>query len=179
MLLSLIPLLSLLAVAFLAWAFWLLPREVFLNAELIKADGAADSLKEGFHARRTWIRFWQWLGCTAAGSLPALLWGTPWPVVALTFLGLGILLAGFFAAAFTPALNVARGLDKWYVSFADRAASWPDSKLASEARAAYPNDPAKQVEYAAHALERLSGQTLFGTAAAAGLLIVAALVIHF
>jgi len=160
--------------AWLAWALWLLPREVFLNADLIQADGAADSLKEGFHARRTVIRFWQWLGCTAAGSLPPLLWGAPWPVVALNFAGLGLGLAGFFAAAFTPALNVARGKDKWYVSFAPRAAAWPDSKLAAAARAKYPNDPAQQVEHAARALERLSRQILLGTAAGAALLFAAA-----
>lgn len=164
---------ALLVAAFLAWVFWLLPREVFLNADMIKADGAADSLKEGFHARRTWVRFWQWLGCTAAGSLPPLLWGAPWQVVALNFAGLGLGLAGFFAAAFTPALNVARGLDKYYVSFASRAASWPDSKLAAAARAKYPNDPAQQVEHAAAALERLTNQLILGTAAGAALLFVA------
>jgi len=177
MLQSLLPLLALLAAAGLAWALWLLPREVFLNAAMIKADGANDSLKQGFHARRTWIRFWQWLACTALGSLPPLLWGTPWVVVALDFLGLGLGLAGFFAAAFTPCLNAARGLDKWYVSFASRAASWPDSKLAAAARAAYPNEPAKQVEHAARALERLSGQLVFGTAVAAALPIAAALIL--
>jgi hypothetical protein len=117
------------ALGILGWAEFV-QWEVRRNADLIKANGAADDLKHGFHARRTWIRFWWWLGCTVTGCLPPLLWGgVRGDGLALLFAGLGILLAGYFMRTFNPQLNVAMGLDykaRFYVSPSPTAARWPD-----------------------------------------------------
>lgn len=107
--------------------------EVAVNVRDIEADGSADTLGKGYHARRTWVRFWAWLGLVAAGSFP-LLWGPHFGLVLLSFLWLGILLAGFFARFFTPWLNVARGLPEFHAS--GDSASWPDAAAWKHARAA-------------------------------------------
>jgi len=121
-------------------------HEVAVNAEMITANGSADDLRAGFHQRRTWVRFWPWLGLSVAGALP--LWGH-WPAAGLGFVSLGILLTGFFARYFTPWLNVAMKLDykpEFYAS--PDSASWPDAAIWKELRAGQPmwGDGALQAE---------------------------------
>lgn len=132
-----LPLLSLAICHPAAYRIWgMFTRyEVAENAAAITANGSADDLRKGFHQRRTWLRFWPWLALSVAAALP--LWGH-WLALALAFLSLGILLAGFFARYFTPWLNVARGLPEFQAS--SDSASWPDAAVWKRFRAA-PRSP--------------------------------------
>lgn len=124
------------------WALWLLvihaaalllwsrfvTWEVGVNADMIKADGSADSLKDGFHQRRTWLRFWFWL---ALAALPAAVAWVRFDLLAglLGFAAFGFLLGTYFARTFNPLLNVAMGLSykaRFYASPSPTAARWPD-----------------------------------------------------
>jgi hypothetical protein len=135
-------------------------HEVAVNVRDIEADGAADTLRKGYHARRTWVRFWPWLGLVAAGSFP-LLWGPHVGLVLLSSLSLGILLAGFFARYFTPWLNVAMKLDykpEFYAS--PDSASWPDAAVWKQARQAVAGLRADdRQDYANHLLKQLLTRT--------------------
>lgn len=141
--------------AFVAW-------ETRQNARLIAADGTADSLHEAFHARRTSLRLA--VGLTLAGAASAGLsphWG--WLVIStLVLLGL---FGGYFAWAFNPGLNRARGLPPYYVSFAPQAARWPDQYLASRARRRWPAAATTQRLWAATQLRRLLAVGLAASAA--------------
>jgi hypothetical protein len=125
------------ALAVFAW--FTIEHEVPLNAHLILANGSADDLKAGFHARRTWVRFWWWLACCVGGSLPPLLWGGV-VGVGFSFAALGILLAGFFLRTFGPLLNVTLRLDykqRFYASPA--SGSFPDAYVWRQVREQFPN----------------------------------------
>jgi hypothetical protein len=113
------------ALTLLAWALFV-RREVRVNAAMIAADGAADTLHQGFHRRRTSLRALTAGALVVFGSLPA--WGA-WAIAGLSTLALLLLLAGYFARTFNPALNRARGLDyvaRFYVSPSQNAAVFPD-----------------------------------------------------
>jgi hypothetical protein len=113
------------AFTLLVWALFV-RREVRVNAAMIVADGAADTLHQGFHRRRTSIRALAAGALGVVGSLPA--WGA-WAIAGLSTLALLLLLAGYFIRTFNPALNRARGLDyvaRFYVSPSQNAAAFPD-----------------------------------------------------
>jgi len=111
--------------------------EVGVNADMIKADGSADTLKGGFHARRTWLRFWFWLALT--GVPAAVAWVRfDWLAGLLSFAALGLLLGCYFARTFNPLLNVAMGLAykaRFYASPSPTAARWPDQYVWRQLRA--------------------------------------------
>jgi hypothetical protein len=109
--------------AFWAWCYFT-QREASLNAKDILANGSADDLRKGYHARRTWARFWPWLGLTVCGCIPVLIGGSMSAFV-VSYPSLGILLGAYFARFFTPALNLARGKAEFYAS--PDSASWPDA----------------------------------------------------
>jgi hypothetical protein len=145
--------------AWVAFTRW----EVRQNARLIRADGPRDSLHAAFHRQRTLLRLGVALALAGAGALPLL--GTGYP---LLLGGLALLLGcgAYFAWAFTPQLNVARGLPRYYVSFAPQAAHFPDRLLAARAARRYPADAAAQRTWAAAALRRLLLAVLASGAAA-------------
>lgn len=135
------------ALAVFAW--FTIEYEVPKNAHLILANGSADDLKAGFHARRTWVRFWWWLACCALGCLPPLLWGDGHGI-GFSFAALGLLLAGFFLRTFGPLLNVALSLDykkRFYAS--SQSDSFPDSYVWRQVREKFPSRP--DVELQEHA----------------------------
>jgi hypothetical protein len=150
--------------AWVAFTRW----EVRQNARLIRADGARDSLHAAFHRQRTLLRLGVALALAGAAALPLL--GTGYPLL----LGVLALLLGcgaYFTWAFTPQLNVARGLPRYYVSFAPQAAHFPDRLLASRAARRYPAVAAAQRAGAAARLRRLLLAALgAGAAAYLGLL---------
>jgi hypothetical protein len=122
------------ALATAAWYWWAVFHEVPLNVRLILANGSADNLKAGFHQRRTWVRFWWWLGLTTAGSLAA-----GGPDFILAFGGLGALLGAIFLRTFNPLLNVGLGLaykERFYAS--PVSASFPDAYVWRHVRKAFP-----------------------------------------
>lgn len=119
------------AAALVAWLFatkW----EVKRNAALIAADGAANSLHEGFHRVRSLYRLTVVLLIATTASLP--LWPRALPMAA-SAAGLLLLFGGYFLRVFNPALSIARGLPADYVSAAhgsayfDRFIWWLTDKL--------------------------------------------------
>jgi len=126
----LLPLLALPLTAALALWLWhrFVRHEVAENAAMILANGSADDLRKGFHQRRSWIRFWPWLGLSVCAALPGL-WGNYW-CFPFAFAAVGLLLLGYFARWFTPWLNLAMKLDykpEYYAS--PDSASWPDAAV--------------------------------------------------
>jgi hypothetical protein len=141
------------ALALVGWAFFV-EWEIRANVALIKADGSQDSLHEEFHASRTWLRLRWWLGLSLAGVVLA----GSWPAAGLSFAGLAQLLGGYFVRTFNPRLNVGRALayvGRFYVSFAPRAALWPDRFLAKLAVKRYPLDTVAQRKWADARLQLL------------------------
>ena len=110
------------AAAMVAW-FFFVRWEVKRNAELIQANGAKDSLKEGFHALRLFYRIMAGLAIVFVASLP--LWHHD-KAMAASWAGLLLLFAGYFTRVFNPALNIARGKAEFYASIEPRAALFPD-----------------------------------------------------
>lgn len=96
-----------------------------VDLKAIKADGAKDSLKQGFHGRRLLSRLGIVLALAAVASTP--LWSTPrfwWSAAGLVAIG-----AAWFFYKFNPGLSIARGLDPYYLSKAPGAAYFPDRLL--------------------------------------------------
>lgn len=154
-------------------------HEVAVNAEMIRANGSADDLRKGFHQRRGWVRFWPWLGLSVGASLPGL-YNSYW-VFALSFLSLGILLAGYFARFFTPLLNLAMGLDykpEFYAS--PDSASWPDAAVWKQTRAEAPLMPVDRLQgYANMRLAQLLTRTWLLTRIAYAVGMIATLLLLF
>ena len=99
-------------VAAIAWVYatdW----EAERNAEIIKADGAMNSLHAGFHHLRTFYRVMAASALSTVASLP--LWDSD-PAMALSMIALIAFFACWFIAAFNPLLNTMRGLPMDYVS---------------------------------------------------------------
>ncbi len=119
------------AAATWCWCRYVVPREVARNDADILANGAADDLRRGYHQRRSWVRFWWWLGLSVVPN--AVLLPIGWLPALLGFLALGWLLAAYFGRYFTPLLNLARvasgrpDLSEWYCS--GDSASWPDAAI--------------------------------------------------
>jgi hypothetical protein len=145
--------------AWVAFTRW----EVRQNARLILADGPRDSLHAAFHRQRTLLRLGVALALAGAGALPLL--GTGYPLL-LGALALLLGCGAYFTWAFTPQLNLARGLPRYYVSFAPQAAHFPDRLLAARAARRYPTDAAAQRAWAAAALRRWLAAALAGGTAA-------------
>lgn len=113
--------------------------EVEVNRVMIEADKSANTLANGFHERRTWIRFWHGLGCLVVGGVPAAAFAG-WAAIGWSCAALGVLLGGYFLRTFSPMLNAALKLaykPRFYVSFSatasllDRVARWlASTKLA-------------------------------------------------
>ena len=87
----------------LSWFSSLTVLEARYNARRIKEDGANNSLRAGFHTRRTIIRIVVALLLAAAAS-------TATPHYLVSAIGLLAAMAGFFLWYFSPALNKLRGL---------------------------------------------------------------------
>lgn len=137
------------AATFLTWVFFV-GREVRVNAAMIVADGAADTLHQGFHRRRTGIRALVAGTLVVVGSLPA--WGV-WPAAGLSMAALLVLLLGYFVRTFNPMLNRARGLDyvaRFYVSPSQGAAAFPDQYIWRKVVAANPGQPQAALQYRAN-----------------------------
>jgi hypothetical protein len=108
-----------------AWALFV-RREVRTNAAMVAADGAADTLPQGFYRRRTSIRALAAGALVVLGPLPA---RGAWPRASRSALALLLLLAGYCMRTLNPALNRARGFDyvaRFYVSPSQNAAAFPD-----------------------------------------------------
>lgn len=141
------------ALAVFAW--FTIEHEVPLNAHMILTNGSADDLKAGFHARRTWVRFWWWLACSVGGSLTPLLWGGV-AGVGYSFAALGIVLAGFFLRTFGPLLNVTLSLDykqRFYAS--PQSASFPDAYVWHHVRENSPGRPDATLQQQANAVNQV------------------------
>jgi hypothetical protein len=148
------------ALAVFAW--FTIEHEVPLNAQLILANGSANDLKAGFHARRTWVRFWWWLGCCVGGCLPPLLlgWGHG---VGYSFAALGIVLAGFFLRTFGPLLNVTLSLDykkRFYAS--PQSDSFPDAHVWRHVRDGFPGRPDNELQEQANTINHVFLNMVFG-----------------
>jgi hypothetical protein len=123
-----------LVVADVLWALFV-EFEIRENARLIKGNGSQNSLHQLFHRQRTTIR-----GIVAVllALIPtACFWGSPWSM-GLAFVAQVIYLAAYFARTFNPRLNVARKelhIDRFYTSFDEDAAKWPDQRVARQALA--------------------------------------------
>lgn len=149
------------ALAVFAW--FTIEYEVPKNAHLILANGSANDLKAGFHARRTWVRFWWWLACCALGCLPPLLWGGVGSGVGFSFAALGILLAGFFLRTFGPLLNVALSLDykkRFYAS--PQSDSFPDAYVWREVRSNFPGQSDAELQENANTINQAFLNIVFG-----------------
>ncbi|GAC1372645.1 MAG: hypothetical protein NVS3B25_07330 [Hymenobacter sp.] len=113
-----------------AWALFV-RYEIRRNAELIAANGAADTLHEAFHRARTTLRVSVASLLAVAASAPLLGHWT----ADLSYFGLLALFAGSFVRCFNPALSLARGKAADYVSedphaaFFDRFIWWLTNKL--------------------------------------------------
>ena len=102
------------------------PFWVKMDTARITADGSAQTLAATFHRQRTTWRFAFVVVVALLASTPLLGRGEEgegWNFV-VGAAGLAILGGGYFFYAFTPALNLARGLayvSKWHVSWAVNA----------------------------------------------------------
>lgn len=105
--------------------------EVAENAALIAANGPADTLKERFHAGRTWLRAGVAVGLALVANVYTI-WHNVNTFSVCAYgvytLGLLALFTGWFTYRFSPALNLARGKPAGYVS-ADSHAAFFDRTL--------------------------------------------------
>jgi hypothetical protein len=128
--------------------------EVPLNARMIIEDGSQDSLKAGFHARRTWVRLWWWLAVCAGGSVAAAF--ISWPVAFMSFGMLGVLLDAVFLRTFNPLLNAALKLDykrRFYAS--PVSVSFPDKQVWAYVRKQHPDVPDSELQATANSINQL------------------------
>ena len=114
----------------LSWFSSLTVLEARYNARRIKEDGANNSLRAGFHTRRTIIRIVVALLLAAAASTATLHY-------LVSVAGLLAAMSGFFMWYFSPALNKLRGLPAYYVSSTGTTA-WLDRQLWQRAIWAFP-----------------------------------------
>lgn len=96
------------------------------DLQAFEADGSKDSLKQGFHAGRLWVRCCTVAGIALACSLPCV---SSCQLFVVSFGGLVAIGGGWFFCAFNAGLSKARGLDPYYLSKAPDAALWPDRLL--------------------------------------------------
>lgn len=139
------------AFTLLAWVLFV-RREVRVNAAVIVANGAADTLHQDFHRHRTSIRVLTAGALVVIGSLPS--WGA-WPIAGLSALALLLLLAGYFMRMFNPALNRARGLNyvaRFYVSPSQNAAAFPDRYIWRMVKNSNPGQTITALQYKADGL---------------------------
>ena len=108
--------------AMVTWVF-AVSWEIKRNEQLIAADGAMDSLHEGFHRLRTFYRIMAAQLIAIVASLP--LWHYDKAMTA-SMVGLLALFAGYFTRVFNTSLNIARGKAKFYASVDPHAALFPD-----------------------------------------------------
>ena len=142
--------------ALVAWVFatkW----EVKRNADLIAADGAKDSLHEGFHWLRSFYRITAALSIAGAASLP--LWHHD-KAMAASMVGLMAAFSGWFTWKFNPALNLARGKAEYYASVEPRAALFPDRLAVALARKTAEKNGGEMVTYLAAAYQAILVLTL-------------------
>lgn len=134
-----------------AWVFavrW----ETKHNVELIKANGAMDSLHEGFHTLRLFYRIMAALAIVFTASLP--LWHHD-KAMGCSMVGLLLLFAGWFTWRFNPALNLARGKAEYYASIDPRAALFPDRMAVAVADRCVEKHGGARADYLPYAYEAI------------------------
>ncbi|GAB2539729.1 hypothetical protein [Rufibacter soli] len=87
----------------------------------IQADGSKDTLKERFHAANAWEMAGVLMGLASSSVLALLLDGSYLHAILLAC-AFFLFTWAWYGFRFTQGLNLARGLDRWYVSKDPRAA---------------------------------------------------------